>query len=291
MKDGREKLRDEAENPFLRAPDSPFYIRQPLKPGASKADLLHRLKSSLAQMSTLCFDREATLRPGETSWPSEPWLDELSEIIRRLSSLHQRGGKDLWSRIKAIDNRYGTLKLSAKIQKLVDRAGKLYREPAAIAIQRQALAGNQAAYHCFVALKRCRDGKSEIASENWSEYRETLQPRPAESCEAKAAQLVIDWLRDDRSPQKPSDHLASWLSTIGNPSLAAKLMRPDDANLRLVFWIREANKTQRLLLFAPEKIPPANEECPATQHAAHSRHSGRADSEGQSKKVSLSSHQ
>jgi hypothetical protein len=110
----------------------------------------------------------------------------------------------------------------------------LYREPAAIAFQRQALAGNQAAYHCFVALKRCHDGKGEISSENWSEYPEILQPRPAESCEAKAAQLVIDWLLDDLNPKKPWDCLASWLSTIGNPSLAAKLMRPDSANFYAV---------------------------------------------------------
>jgi hypothetical protein len=146
----------------------PFCIRQTLKPGASTADLVHRLKASLAQMRKLCFDKEATLLPGEI-WPSEPWLDELSEIIWRLSSLHRRGGKDLWSCIKAIDNRYRTLKLSGKIERLVDRAGKLYREPAAIAFQRQALAGNQAAYHCFVALKRCHDGRGEISSENWSE--------------------------------------------------------------------------------------------------------------------------
>ena len=242
MNNGNAEIPNKLENPFLRAPDSPFYIRQPLKPGASTADLVHRLKASLAQMSKLCFDKEATLRPSEI-WPSEPWLDELSEIIWRLSSLHRRGGKDLWSCIKAIDNRYRALKLSGKIERLVDRAGKLYREPAAIAIQRQALAGNQAAYHCFVALKSCHDGKSEIASENWSQYREILQPRPAESCEAKAAQLVIDWLLDDLNSKKPWHCLASWLSTIGNPSLAAKLLRPDSANFyALVF---ESGKQRR----------------------------------------------
>jgi hypothetical protein len=74
-------------------------------------------------MSKLCFDKEATLLPGEI-WPSEPWLDELSQIIWRLSSLHRQGGNDLWSCIKAIDNRYRTLKLSGKIERLVDRAGK-----------------------------------------------------------------------------------------------------------------------------------------------------------------------
>ena len=212
-----------------------FTFAEPLKPGASKADLLHRLKASLAQMNKLCFDKEATLRPSEI-WPSEPWLDELSEIIWRLSSLHRRGGKDLWSCIKAIDNRYRTLKLSGKIERLVDRAGKLYREPAAIAIQRQAIAGNQVAYGCFAALKRCHDGRSEIASEDWEQFRESLQPRSGETCEAKAAQLVIDWLLDDLNPKKPWDCLASWLSTIGNPSLAAKLLRPDSANFyALVF--------------------------------------------------------
>ena len=42
---------------------------EPVKPGASKAELVHRLKASLAQMSSLCSDKEATLRPSEI-WPS-----------------------------------------------------------------------------------------------------------------------------------------------------------------------------------------------------------------------------
>jgi hypothetical protein len=225
---GEMNLCAEAENPFLRAPHSPFYVPEPFKPGASKAELLGRLKTCLAQMDALCFDKESTLRPGDIFWPSQPWLEELSEIIWRLSSLHRRGGKDLWSCIKAIDNRYRTLKPSGKIERLVDRAGKLYRESAAIAIQRQAIAGNQTAYDCFAALKRCHDGKSQIASENWAQYSEILQPPSVESCEARAAQLVIDWLLDDLRPKKPWDCLASWLSTMGNPSLTAKLMRPDN---------------------------------------------------------------
>jgi hypothetical protein len=228
MNIGNAEIPNKLENPFLRAPDSPFYIRQPLKPGASTADLVHRLKASLAQMSKLCFDKEATLRPSEI-WPSEPWLDELSEIIWRLSSLHRRGGKDLWSCIKAIDNRYRTLKLSGKIERLVDRAGKLYCEPLAIAIQRRAIPGNQAAHRCFAALERCHDGKSTFASEDWEQFREILQPRSDETCEAKALQILADWLLDDQSPQKPWDPLASWLSTMGNASLAAKVMRPDPA--------------------------------------------------------------
>jgi hypothetical protein len=89
---------------------------------------------------------------------------------------------------------------------------------------------------------------------------EILQPRPAESCEAKAAQLVIDWLLDDLNPKKPWDCLASWLSTIGNPSLAAKLMRADSANfLRRCPWVGEANKTQSVFPYAPEKIPATKE--------------------------------
>ena len=149
---------------------------------------------------------------------------------------YRRGGKDLWTCVRAIDNRHSRLNLGGKIEKFVDRATKLYYEPAAFAIQRQAIAGNQVAYGCFAALKRCHDGRSEIASENWSDYPKILRPRPAESCEAKAAQLVIDWLLDDLIPKKPWDCLASWLSTIGNPSLAAKLLRPDSANFyALVF--------------------------------------------------------
>ena len=222
------EIPNKVENPFLRAPYSPFYVPEPFKPGASKADLLRRLKARLGEMIMLCFAKEAILGPGQTFWPSQAWLDELSECIWRLASLHRRGGKDLWTCVRAIDNRHSRLNLGGKIEKLVDRAAKLYYEPAALAIQRQAIAGNQAAYGCFAALKRCHDGRSEIASENWSQYPEILQPRPAESCEAKAAQLVIDWLLDDLNPKKPWDCLASWY--IGNPSLAAKLMRPDSAN-------------------------------------------------------------
>jgi hypothetical protein len=221
---------NKVENPFLRAPYSPFYVPEPFKPGVSKADLLRRLKARLGEMIMLCFAKEAILGPGQTFWPSQAWLDELSENIWRLSSLNRRGGKDLWSRVKAIDNRYPALKLSAKIQRLVDRAGKLYREPSAIAIQRQAAAGNRAAFDCFAALKKCHDETSKIASEEWTQYKDILRPLSAETCEVKAAQLVIDWLLDDLSPRKPWDHLASWLSTMGNPSLAAKLMRPDPAN-------------------------------------------------------------
>jgi hypothetical protein len=178
-------------------------------------------------MDTLCFDNEVTMRSGEIFWPSQPWLDELSEIIWRLSSLHRRGCKDLWSCIKAIDNRHRSLKLSGKIERLVDRAGKLYREPAAIAIQRQALAGNQAAYHCFAALQRCHDGRSTISAVDWEPYREILRPLPTQSCAVRAEQLVAEWWRDDLSPEKPWNDLTSWLSTIGNFSLAARLTRPD----------------------------------------------------------------
>ena len=130
----------------------------------------------------LCFDKEATLGTGETPWPSEPWLEEFSENIWRLSLSHKRGGKDLWSCIRAIDNRYPALRLSAKIEKLVNRAAKLYYEPAAIAMQRQGFDGNQAAIGCFAALKRCHDGITHIASENWAEYPKYFshdQPRVA----------------------------------------------------------------------------------------------------------------
>jgi hypothetical protein len=228
------EITDNAENPFLRPPYwSPGYVPEPVYLGASKADLLHRLKASLAKMSSLCLDKEATLRPGGILWPSQPWLDELRGIIWRLASLHKRGGNDLWSCILAIDNRYPALRLSRKITKLVDRAAKLYCEPLAIAIQRRAIPGNQAAHRCFAALERCHDGKSTFASEDWEQFREILQPRSDETCEAKASQILADWWRDDLSPEKPWDDLALWLSTIGNPSLAAKLVGP---NSRYFFY-------------------------------------------------------
>jgi hypothetical protein len=151
-------------------------------------------------MHTFCYDKEVTLRPGEIFWPRKAWLCELSECIWRLSSLHRRGRNDLWSRVVAIDNRYPALKLSSKIEKLVDRAAKLYYEPTASAIQRQAIAGNQAAHDCFAAVQRCHDGRSKISSENWEPYREILRPLPAESCADKVEQLVADWWRNDLSP-------------------------------------------------------------------------------------------
>ena len=107
-----------AENPFFRAPHSPFYLSEPFDPGASRADLLCQLKSRLAQLDALCFDKEATLRPGEIWWPRKAWLNEFSKIIRRFSSLHRRGRKELWSCIKALDNRYSELKLGGKIERL-----------------------------------------------------------------------------------------------------------------------------------------------------------------------------
>jgi hypothetical protein len=219
------EITEKVENPFLRPPYwSPGYVPEPVNLGASKAELLDRLKACLTQMGSFCSDVGVTLRP---LWPSQAWLSELSTIIRRLSSLHRRGGKDLWSCIKAIDNRHRSLKLSGKIERLVDRAGKLYREPAAIAIQRQALAGNQAAYHCFAALQRCHDGRSTISAVDWEPYRKILRPLPTQSCAVRAEQLVAEWWRDDLSPEKPWNDLTSWLSTIGNFSLAARLTRPD----------------------------------------------------------------
>jgi hypothetical protein len=121
---------------------------------------------------------------------------------------------------------------------------------------------------------------------------EILQPRPAESCEAKAAQLVIDWLLDDLNPKKPWDCLASWLSTIGNPCLAAKLMRADSANfLRRCPWVGEANKTQSVFPHCARKNTGDEGTTHQSQPDAHSRCSGKANFGGQSKKVRLSSHQ
>jgi len=180
MKTRHGGIADKAENPLLRPPYwSTGYIPEPVTLGTSKANLLNRLKECLTKMDTLCYDKETTLRPGEIFWPRQPWLNELSTIIRRLSSLYRRGCNELWSYIKALDNHYPALRLSGKITKLVDRATKAYYEPLAIAIQRQPASGNQPASDCFAALSRCRDGKSHIASEDWATYAKILRPRPA----------------------------------------------------------------------------------------------------------------
>jgi hypothetical protein len=79
----------------------------------------------------------------------------------------------------------------------------------------------------FAALQRCHDGRSTISAVDWEPYREILRPLPTQSCAVRAEQLVAEWWRDDLSPEKPWNDLTSWLSTIGNFSLAARLTRPD----------------------------------------------------------------
>ena len=91
MTNGRDELRAEAENPFLRAPHSPFYVPEPFKPGASKADLLRRFKNLLgangrAYASTrkrLCVPARSSGRASHGSTNSRKLFGD---------SLHYTGG-------------------------------------------------------------------------------------------------------------------------------------------------------------------------------------------------------
>ena len=52
MKNGRADLRPKAENPFLQERHVFLLPSVPLKPDPSRADLIHRLKTSLTKMLT-----------------------------------------------------------------------------------------------------------------------------------------------------------------------------------------------------------------------------------------------
>ena len=226
MKGGLDELRAKAENPFFRAPHSPFYLSEPFDPGASRADLLCSLRADWHNW-TCCVRQGSHIASWRDLVAEEGMAQRILQNYSEILFITPAGRKELWSCIKALDNRYSELKLGGKIERLVDRAAKLRNEPAAFAIERQAIAGNRAAHGCFTALQRCHDGRSKISSENWEPYRAILRPPPTETCAAKAEQLIADWWRDDLSPEKPWDDLALWLSAIGNPTLAAKLVGPN----------------------------------------------------------------
>ncbi len=135
----------------------------------------------------------------------------------------------LWTCIKAIDGRYPNLKLGKNIENMVNRAAKLCQEPAAITIQKQAMAGSRAAQKCFEALKLFREGKCEISSVDWDEYREILTPAPGQNCQAKAAEMVMDWLRWNLGMNRDVAPLKYWIGRIGNLDLASRLMPRDSA--------------------------------------------------------------
>ena len=97
--------------------------------------------------------------------------------------------------------------------------------PRAIQIRNQGDNGSERAKKCFEALRKCFEGKSQFASIKWEEHCDILNPRPAlrESCEARAAQIVIDWLRWKLEVERPAAPLVVWLMQIGNPALIKRL--------------------------------------------------------------------
>ena len=112
---------------------------------------------------------------------------------------------------------------------MVNRAAKLCQEPVAITIQKRAIAGSRAAQKCFEALKLCREGECEISSVNWNEYGEMLSPARGQSCQAKAAQILIEWLRWNLGVGRDVGPLKYWIGRIGNLDLASRLMPRDSA--------------------------------------------------------------
>ena len=157
--------------------------------------------------------------------------------------MHKRGGKTIWTCIKAIDGRYPNLKLGKNIENMVNRAAKLCQEPAAITIQKQAMAGSRAAQECFGALKLCREGECEISSVNWNEYGEMLSPARGQSCQAKATQILIEWLRWNLGVRRDVGPLKYWIARIGNLDLASRLMPRDAASF--YDQMREEDKKMR----------------------------------------------
>jgi hypothetical protein len=189
-----------------------------------KKNLELRLEVSLTRLEESCRDKGDD-PDGRISWPTAAQLDELSANIRAFSSTLQRGGKTTWSCIKAIDKCRPSIKLGKSIEDLVDRAARLYVVPRAIQIRTQGANGSERSRKCFAALRECFEGKSRFASIKWEEHHDILSPRPAlrESCEARAAQICIDWLVWDREIGSPALALRFWLARIDNPPLAAKL--------------------------------------------------------------------
>ena len=196
---------------------------KPLEP--SKRDLITRLNECTREIFGLC--RET--RGGQTSWPDDKLLDDISATIRALASLYKRDRETIWQCIIALQNRCkSVVKLRESIEALVDRAAKLRPEPEAIRIQRQGMDGNEGARRCYEDLRKCRDRECEFASLNWNKHREILRPGKSETCEAKAAQICIDWLSRIETPW---DRLKFEIARIGNSDLALRLMSPDCATV------------------------------------------------------------
>ena len=238
----------QTENPFLQPRYSYFYPSVPLEPQPSKAALFRRVKESLEEMHRLCRSPDDPLSRGDTLWPSREWLEGISRSVNELAKLLNGERETIWKCIAALGGRHTTLlRLRNGIDKLVDRAAKFYAEPVAIVIQKRGMAGDEAAKKCFAALKRCRDGKIEITSVNWDKYRQILNPRSNESCEAKAAQICLAWLRDDCRVDKPWLALAHWLAIIGNSDLAARLTSPNTANAFNEIRAEFKNKRSKIL--------------------------------------------
>ena len=168
----------------------PAFGQRPSKPlEPSRDELVRSLRKALGEMHQMCGSDDDPLGPVQKLWPNNEWLANLSAIIRRLASLLKRGGPTTWSCIRAIERRYPALKLCKRIETLVDRAARLRPEREAITIQKQGIAGNEAARKCFEDLEKCHNGQSKIASIDWEEYRDILEPLPGESCAVKAAQI------------------------------------------------------------------------------------------------------
>jgi hypothetical protein len=226
MKNVNAGLRVKPANPFLQVPS---FTSHPSI--ASRADLLHSLRACLSAINGFCREKGDPLGTGDVRWPGERWLSGLSEDIRILALKHKRGGNTIWSCVKAIDSRYPSLRLGKSIENMVNRAAKLCQEPVAITIEKRAIAGSRAAQKSFHALKLFREGKCELSSVDWDEYREILTPAPGQNCQAKAAEIVMDWLRWTLGIGRDVGPLKYWIGRIGNVDLASRLMPRDSAEV------------------------------------------------------------
>jgi len=198
---------------------------KPLQP--SRRDLVSRLDECTREIFGLCRDTGG----GQTLWPDDKLLDDISTNIRALASLYKHDPETIWQCIIALQSRRKTvLKLRKSIEALVDRASNFLSEPEAIRIQRQGIAGNESAKRCYEDLKKCRDGQSKIASVDWDQYHDILSPRSNEGCHDRATQILIDWLRWKPDSKAPWGSLDFWLLTNCNRDLLSKLVNPDSVN-------------------------------------------------------------
>lgn len=209
--------------------------------------LLHEpLKLCVNEMEDFCL--ESNDPRSYTQWPSDQFLDRLSGAIRCSASFYARGGPTIWSCVEAIENRRKSLKLSKTIEALVRRAAKLYSpEPRAIQIHKQALEGSEASKKCFKALQECVEGKSQFTSIKWEKHGDILNPSPArgETCEGRAAQICIEWLRWTLKVERPAAPLVFWLMQIGNPDVLNTLGYSGSINVFDRIRSKREAKTER----------------------------------------------